>query len=611
MSIGRRGVKTGRGACVHPLALVGVLTLVAVVLSTASAAAMTISEFRLRGPQGANDEFVEFYNDSVSPLVVAGANGSAGWALVASDGAVRFTIPNGVVIPAGGHYLATNSVGYGLAGYPAGLPATATGDVSYVNDIPDNAGIALFDSALPADFTMAHRLDAVGSKAEANALYREGTGYKSLTPFSIDYSFSRDQRAGAPRDTGDNEADLIFVDTNGTSAGAGQRLGAPGPENLSSPLTRTTGGLLVALVDPAVALNEPPNQVRDLTSIPQQNSTFGTLEIRRKITNHTGAPLTRLRLRIVDLSTFPAPAGTADLRPITSGAATITLTGGSMADLVGTTLEQPPGQPNGGGFNSTLSANTITAVTPVANGASVNVRIVLGDQQNGAFRFCATLEGLPAGNNAIAHTGSTLDTSAGPGCARPENVFPDPMLPPPTGGDLPPLGTSPAKSCSLVASTIIGTARADTRVGTRKPDTMFGLAGDDRLRGDRGRDCVDGGMGDDRLFGGRGADLLFGGAGADLIDGEDGVDRLRGLAATKRPTRGDILSGDAGDDRLVDRRGIATLSGGTGNDRLIARDASIRDRRRADTLTCGAGSDSAIVDRADKVAADCERVRRR
>jgi hypothetical protein len=97
-----------------------------------------------------------------------------------------------------------------------------------------------------------------------------------------------------------------------------------------------------------------------------------------------------------------------------------------------------------------------------------------------------------------------------------------------------------------VASTSIGTAGADTRVGTRKPDTMFGLAGDDRLRGDRGRDCIDGGMGSDQLFGRRGADLLFGGAGADLIDGEDGVDRLGGVAATKRPTRGDILSGDAG-----------------------------------------------------------------
>ena len=39
--------------------------------------------------------------------------------------------------------------------------------------------------------------------------------------------------AGARKDTDNNAADFIFEDTNGTSAGAGQRLGTPGPENLA------------------------------------------------------------------------------------------------------------------------------------------------------------------------------------------------------------------------------------------------------------------------------------------------------------------------------------------------------------------------------------------
>src|SRR5688500_16305260 len=49
-----------------------------------------ISEFRLRGPNGVNDEFVEIYNNTVSNLTVATLDGSAGWALVASDGLRRF-----------------------------------------------------------------------------------------------------------------------------------------------------------------------------------------------------------------------------------------------------------------------------------------------------------------------------------------------------------------------------------------------------------------------------------------------------------------------------------------------------------------------------------------
>ena len=118
---------------------------------------------------------------------------------------------------------------------------------------------------MAANFTLANRLDAVGSTSEANTLYKEGTGYPALTPFSIDYSFYRDNcgKAGSittfgpctistPKDTNNNAADFVFVDTNGTSAGAGQRLGAPGPENLSSPIQRNAS-FAVDLLDPCVA----------------------------------------------------------------------------------------------------------------------------------------------------------------------------------------------------------------------------------------------------------------------------------------------------------------------------------------------------------------------
>ena len=390
----------------------------AMVNAPAGAGDLLISEFRLRGPSGANDEFVEIYNPSTADFTVTTADGSAGYALAASDGTIRFTIPNGTVIPGRGHYLGTNSVAYSLSG-------NATGNVTYTTDIPDNAGIALFSTATPANFAVATRIDAVGSTSEANTLYKEGTGYAALTPFSIDYSFYRSfcplntgvfgtalncsvGSGGLPKDTDNNAADFVFVDTNGTSAGAGQRLGAPGPENLASPIDRNAT-ITTLFVDATQGAAVPPNRVRDFTSDPANNSTFGTLDFRRRIVNNTGVPVTRLRFRVIDINTFPAPSGFADLRTRTSSLVVVSGIGDSATCLAsngvattpctinvqGTTLEQPPSQPNGGAFNSTYSAGTVTLGTPLAPGASVNVRFLLGIQQTGNFRFFLNVEALP------------------------------------------------------------------------------------------------------------------------------------------------------------------------------------------------------------------------
>jgi hypothetical protein len=382
--------------------------------AVASAGQLVISEFRVRGPNAMNDEFIEIANVSGADHTVAALSGS-GYGIAASDGITRCSIPNGTVIPNKGHYLCVNSVGYSLASYPAGNGTTATGDATYTTDIPDNAGIALFNNNSGGGaYTLANRLDAVGSTSEANTLYKEGTGYPMLTPFSINYSFYRDNcgkggsittfgpcpTGGLLKDTNNNAADFVFVDTNGTSAGAGQRLGAPGPENLSSPIERNAS-FAVNLLDTCVAAVSPPNRVRDFTSDPPNNSTFGTLDIRRTIVNNTGGNVTRLRVRIVDLTTFPAPSGIADLRPRTSSAVVVTVdrppcgSGTSNVTVQGTTLEQPPSQPNGGGFNSSMSVGVVTLATPIANGASVDVRFLLGIQQTGSFKFFFNVEALP------------------------------------------------------------------------------------------------------------------------------------------------------------------------------------------------------------------------
>jgi hypothetical protein len=414
----RRSVRI---ACVATVAAAALLVGAPADAQTATAGQLLISEFRVRGPSGAQDEFIELYNNSGADHTVTAASGT-GYGVAASDGVTRCSIPNGTVIPNRGHYLCVNSASYSLGSYPAGNGTTAAGDATYTTDIPDNAGIAIFNNNTGGgSYVLANRLDAVGSTSEANTLYKEGTGYPALTPFSIDYAFVRDDcgKGGSittmgacpistPKDTDNNAADFYFVDTNGTSAGAGQRLGAPGPQNLSSPIQRTST-FATNLIDATVAKAIAPNRVRDFTSDPANNSTFGTLSIRRRFVNNTGGNVTRLRFRIIDITTFPAPSGIADMRPRTSvavvvagvnDAATCVATGSPATPpctvtVQGTTLEEPPSQPNGSGFNGSMSAGTVTLATPLANGASLNLQFLLGLQQTGLFKFYLTIEALP------------------------------------------------------------------------------------------------------------------------------------------------------------------------------------------------------------------------
>lgn len=118
----------------------------------AASTSLVISELRLRGPNGANDEFIEIKNIGPGDHVAAATSGT-GYDIAASNGVVRCTIPNGTVIPGFGHFLCVNSVGYSLASYPAGPGTTATGDATYTSNIPDNAGVALFDTNLGINFT--------------------------------------------------------------------------------------------------------------------------------------------------------------------------------------------------------------------------------------------------------------------------------------------------------------------------------------------------------------------------------------------------------------------------------------------------------------------------
>src|SRR5262245_15290738 len=83
---------------------------------TATAGRLLISEFLLRGANGAQDEFIEIYNATQADHTVAALSGT-GYGIAASDGVTRCTIPNGTIIPKAGHFLCVNSAGYSLGSY--------------------------------------------------------------------------------------------------------------------------------------------------------------------------------------------------------------------------------------------------------------------------------------------------------------------------------------------------------------------------------------------------------------------------------------------------------------------------------------------------------------
>jgi hypothetical protein len=389
-----------------------------------TAGTFLISEFRTRGSAGAGDDFVEFYNNSNSPLTIASSDASAGYGLYKMGAdcnatpVLIATVPNGTIIPARGHYLLVGST-YSLANY--GGTGAAVGNQTLTSDIEDDHNVAVFSTANVANISSANRLDAAGFNSNTGGvcdLMKEGTTLAPVGAQNIEYSYFRKEcdfvagvgcaASGNPKDSNNNSTDFMFADTQGTFiSGVEQHLGAPGPERSTSPIRRDNAGVLVPLLDGTQSSSAPPNRDRNFTPNPP-TATNGVLSIRRRVQNTTGATITRLRFRIIELTTFPSPgAGTADLRLITSSPVVISgindpatcastgtpTTAPCQVTAQATVLETPPAQPNGGGYNSTVS---VTLPGPgLANNASIDVNFALGVVQGGTFRFYIIVEALP------------------------------------------------------------------------------------------------------------------------------------------------------------------------------------------------------------------------
>lgn len=131
-------------------------------------------------------------------------------------------------------------------------------------------------------------------------------------------------------------------------------------------------------------------------------------------------------------------------------------------------------------------------------------------------------------------------------------------------------------------------------------DTLNGEGGNDTLRGSAGADKLNGGTGNDVEWGDDDGDTLRGDAGNDVLNGGRGNDKL---------------FGDAGADRLDGGAGADTLTGGPGKDKFIAGGGSdvinAKDKTTGESIDCGAGKDVALIDKGDKPAKNCERIRYR
>jgi hypothetical protein len=207
------------------------------------------------------------------------------------------------------------------------------------------------------------------------------------------------------------------------------------------------GQIKSTLLDPAVSTTASPNRVRDSTA-GSGPTAAGTLELRRTFTNKTGADVTRLRFRIVDVTAGSgAPAGTADVRALTSVTlSNVSITGNNgacpsnLCTVQGTTLEVPPTQGNGGGLNSSLSVDAISGTTvlasspsivetvslagPLAPNSSINVRFMLGVAQTGSFRFFVIVEALSGTSFSTAQPApaNNLDSPKGSLPARQKSL---------------------------------------------------------------------------------------------------------------------------------------------------------------------------------------------
>ncbi|HEU4388649.1 MAG TPA: lamin tail domain-containing protein, partial [Blastocatellia bacterium] len=370
---------------------------------------IVIGEFRVRGPNGGSDEFVELYNLSSSPINIGG------WKIRGSNNAGtigdRLTITAGTILNAGCHYLVTNSSTSG-GPYSGAVP----GNQTYATGITDDGGIAV---TLP-DNTI---VDQVG--LSAGSAFKEGTPLASLGSSNLNRGYERKPggASGSGTDTDNNATDFQLITPSDPQNLSSTCIGAttnPSGVGSASPGTVPAGGssLLTVTVTPGTnPTSTGINVTGDLSPIggsnTQQffdNGTNGDVtpgdnvfSFQATIPLATSAGLKNLPVSITDAqartgnttialnvssaSTNPSGAGSANPPAVSAGASTLLTVGvtpgtnptssglvatGNLTSIGGSTTQQFFDD----GTNGDVAAgdNTFTFLVTVALGTTTGVK---------------------------------------------------------------------------------------------------------------------------------------------------------------------------------------------------------------------------------------------
>lgn len=337
-----------------------------VVQVTAVTGSVIVNQFRLSGPGGAYDQYVELYNTGVAvPL--------AGFKVATASGNV-LTLPyNAPTLPQYHSYL-------------------AIGDDYSLNTVtaPDSSGVATLGTGgiqVIAPDGVPTVTDAVGSSSGAYSL---GTPLPALNGTPTDqYAWVRLERAERPVNTSNNAADFKLVSTSGgLVGGVSSTLGTPSPRGVNSPWQHAAT-LTSTLLDTAAGENVSPNRVYVAGSP-------GSLTLRRRITNNGTGYVSTARIRINALSevngaplpgAITQPPTHANLRIVNPATSTtsVTISGARVRTVSNLSLDAPAAASPGGGL-----ASTLTVPLPggeLAPGSSVDVAFTFAVDNGGAYWF--------------------------------------------------------------------------------------------------------------------------------------------------------------------------------------------------------------------------------
>ena len=396
---------------------------------------VVISEFRVRGPLGGNDEFVELYNASNSPVAIGG------WTMRGSNNAagvsIRATVPAGTTLAPGCFYLFTNTA---ASGYSGAVP----GNQNYTVGITDDGGIAVFDGAATV-------VDQVGMST--GSAYKEGTTLASLGSSNLNRGYERKPggAAGNGTDTDNNVTDFQLITPSNPQNTSSSCIGGPPQStnpsgtmtanastyNIGDPITLTvnvTPGTNPASIGLAVTGNLAPINLANPAFVDQGGNIFsfsgtipigvsgGSKSLTATITDGNSPPRTGttspVTLITIQQPTPPTGSGSANPPSVPAGGTTqltVNVTPGTFPTSTGVVVTGNLSAIGGSAAQpfQFVAGNTFTASATVALGTpfgSTALPITISDTQGRSSTFNLTVIVTPPGAGIVRINEMDADT---------------------------------------------------------------------------------------------------------------------------------------------------------------------------------------------------------